>query len=522
MTGSSDNESSLGGAIGLKNQRFSTATAQGPRATQEDRLVNQRIEVDGVPNGYGQLIAVMDGHGGDKVSDLLARELPEIYAEALAELSGDIEEAMRRAIAILQKRTEESSPGSTLAMAYISEGELDVHIAALGDSLIVIARSDGSDMLGPVHSAESHEADREEMERRGGTYSRGYIRVPVGESTVGLQPTRAFGDCEFKDVLIREPAIQHVSLDERTYVLLATDGLLDRREEDLGEQIRHIMFHMRKGATAQDLVDHTDGGMRTRDNVAIVAYSPDETREQFRCSDGEMIGELNSMLDSWEQVRFFHKITDYFSGVKLKNMHAHVSVNEHGQGILLLGEKGAGKSRLSVEMFERRGGYRLVCDDKLLVTLIDRRLFACCHPAFREQGILFRPKGTPAEGDAREFHHIDRRRIQAGFVRIHHIVHVTLDHSEGATGEVETIPSTEVFRLFRERLSVRGDRLEKRPALSHLTVISLRLPADESKRFEEADRLLDELLDIIEKGRGYGDQKMAQAPTTSPDWKSFH
>ncbi len=500
---------------------FSQAMAQGPKPTQEDRLLNQRIEIDGVANGYGQLLGVMDGHGGDKVSDLLCRNLPILFSEFLVKNKGDVSEAIAAAIKTLHQMTINESPGSTLSMAYIPEGELDVHVAALGDSLILVARSDGSDMLGPIHNAEHHEEDREEAVRRGGTYAKGYIRIPNGERTMGLQPTRAFGDCEFRDLLNREPSIQHISLDERTYVLLATDGLLNGKME-LAPQVQQIMFYLRDGSNAENFVEHTDKGMITKDNVAVVIYTPDENRDSIRCGDGEMIGELNNMLDAWEQVRFFHKITDYFSGVKLKNIHAHVSVDDRGHGILLLGEKGAGKSKLSIEMLKRRENYRFVCDDKVIVTMIDKRLFAAAHPAFREKGILFRPKGTPANGEARTFHHIGSNQIQKGFVRIRNVVEISLNREEGARGDVQVIPSSEVFRLFRERLSIPGDQLPGRPALNQLDLFNLRLPADENERYADADQLLDRLLDLIERGRGYAHYEMAEAPTTDEHWKKLH
>ncbi len=504
-----------------KKKFFSDAMAQGPKPTQEDRLLNQRIEIDGVSNGYGQLLAVMDGHGGDKVSDLLCRNLPILFSEFLVKEKGDVSEAISKAIETLHQMTINESPGSTLAMAYIPEGELDVHVAALGDSLILVARSDGSDMLGPIHNAEQHQEDREEAVRRGGTYAKGYIRIPFGERTMGLQPTRAFGDCEFRDLLNREPSIQHISLDERTYVLLATDGLLDSQLE-LTSQVQQTMYHLRDGSSAENFVKHTDGGMRTKDNVAVVIYTPDEKRDSIRCADGEMIGELNNMLDAWEQVRFFHKITDYFSGVKLKNIHAHVSVDDRGHGIMLLGEKGAGKSKLSIEMLKRRENYRFVCDDKVIVSMIDKRIFAAAHPAFREKGILFRPKGTPADGDARTFHHIESKQLQKGFVRIRNIVEISLNHEEGARGDVRVMPTTDVFRLFRERLSIPGDELPGRPALDQLSLFNLRLPADENERYADADELLDRLLDLIERGRGYAHYEMAEAPTTDEDWKKMH
>jgi hypothetical protein len=310
-------------------------------------------------------------------------------------------------------------------------------------------------------------------------------------------------------------------LDERTYVLLATDGLLDSNLE-LATQVQQAMYYLRDGSNAENFVEHTDGGMRTKDNVAVVIYTPDEKRDSIRCGDGEMIGELNNMLDAWEQVRFFHKITDYFSGVKLKNIHAHVSVDDHGHGIMLLGEKGAGKSKLSIEMLKRRENYRFVCDDKVIVSMIDKRIFAAAHPAFREKGILFRPKGTPADGDARTFHHIESKQIQKGFVRIQNIVEISLNHEEGARGDVRVMPTTEAFRLFRERLSIPGDHLPGRPAFNQLNVFNLRLPADQNERYTDADELLDRLLDLIERGRGYAHYEMAEAPTTDEDWKKLH
>jgi serine/threonine protein phosphatase PrpC len=267
--------------------QVSTYQTIGKRINQEDRYLTTHIQ-------GGHLVAIFDGHGGENASESLAAYLPvafwkeynKVWLSVInrSKITPKVErQIIRRTIASLRKKLQNEVSGSTLSMVYvrpIGRGEdgvrrLWVTAATIGDSPLMIWNGKRY-LLMPMHCAAHHQADRKRiiesrMGRLQGDYfiSRDY-RVP------GIAVTRAIGDSEFGDTLIRRADIRSFEVDSRAVIVIASDGVLVSAEpSDAKETMRKIVKMARDGSNAAELGKHVG---KTHDNVtiAVVTFSEDE------------------------------------------------------------------------------------------------------------------------------------------------------------------------------------------------------------------------------------------------------
>lgn len=229
--------------------------ALGRRKDQEDRYVSASVYP-------GHLLAVLDGHGGHGVADATAQLLPGLLGASLA--SGLAPgEALATCLAALPERLAETcapgareTSGSTLSAAFVTDKA--IHIAVLGDSPVWVRQGDRF-QAAPRHTADDQGPDVPLLRERHRTaieegrleFSNGYLNV--GWKWLAL--TRALGDLEFDDYLIREPDLMSFPIegDDPAVVLLATDGILGPvPEPDLG---RSLIERLESGTSAESLVE---------------------------------------------------------------------------------------------------------------------------------------------------------------------------------------------------------------------------------------------------------------------------
>ncbi len=215
------------------------ATEKGPRPYQEDRIF-----VGPIPRGV--LLAVMDGHGGDEVSEMCAEMIPTLIPTELV-ADTDETEFIRKMVSSLAAATDPCGSGSTLSIAWIREDR--VVVAILGDSPVVIMDRFGELHIGPEHNVKTNLAERKAAIERGGSYYDGYIRNKTGE---GLQMSRALGDSDFRGIISRVPEIYVV--DNPAWVLVCTDGLIDSNHRNTDSLIQEMSKRITKHTTAEDLV----------------------------------------------------------------------------------------------------------------------------------------------------------------------------------------------------------------------------------------------------------------------------
>lgn len=248
----------------------SKATAQGLRQEQQDRCLCCRIEIQGIPHGRGQLMAVADGHGGHETADIIVAELAALFARRLKQAQGRVEDALRQTIAELVQRTRNGLSGSTLSIVFKPDDQQRGYVAVLGDSPVIMTDQDGKRHVGPLHNVRSNLAERSQALARGARYAAGYIEIEEYPEE-GLQLSRALGDRHFDRVLDRTPEIFSVALGSQSFILVGTDGLLHALNPSIDDQLQGLADLVQKGADAQAIVDNALR-RRTGDNVTAIVW----------------------------------------------------------------------------------------------------------------------------------------------------------------------------------------------------------------------------------------------------------
>ena len=70
---------------------------------------------------------------------------------------------------------------------------------------------------------------------------------------LGLQMSRALGDKDLNRVLLREPEIFHIPVNENSWILACSDGLLDPSHM-AGDTLPIVVDFIEHGADAEELV----------------------------------------------------------------------------------------------------------------------------------------------------------------------------------------------------------------------------------------------------------------------------
>lgn len=217
---------------------------------------------------------------------------------ALAEHRGQstIDDSLRATVTQLVEDFGDSTAGSTLSMAYIRPlGDvLHIHTAQLGDSAIAILTPEGELHVTADHSVQTCESDRaviqNEIDRarfvedhRSVFYrahftpamAPAYLMNDYGDLGVGLAMTRALGDANFEDLLIREPELQDFTVPRESLIFGMTDGVhnaptLEGRHAAYQEIVEAIADGVSIELIGTDLVTRET----LTDNITIVILGP--------------------------------------------------------------------------------------------------------------------------------------------------------------------------------------------------------------------------------------------------------
>jgi serine/threonine protein phosphatase PrpC len=250
---------------------ITVATAQGSRTHQEDRMVNTLIDLPGVSNGSGCLMAVFDGHRGAATAEKASQTLPDRFASVLKSQKGNVIEALRDTMHALAELTRKEVAGSTASIVYIPDEGRRAYAAVLGDSPVAFLDSGDQLHIGPDHNVRTNPAERLAAETRGAVYSGGYVEDSEAPGT-GLQMSRSLGDVDLDRILNREPEVYSVALGKKSLLVLGTDGLLEPYAGPLHQQMKRLVEMVRQGADAQMIVD--DAIRRdTGDNVTAIVWT---------------------------------------------------------------------------------------------------------------------------------------------------------------------------------------------------------------------------------------------------------
>ena len=241
---------------------------QGHRAYQQDR------HVIAAPGG-GHLLAVLDGHGGEAVSDAAAIRLPHYFSESLGQGLRP-RDALEAAVLRLIDDHAESVSGSTLSAAYIEQHNdgLIITTAQLGDSAVAILTPDDELICTPEHAADDDGPDYDRImgDPRGAVILRGYLST-IRRHDLSISMTRALGDHDI-DVMVREPDIATHQVPAGSIVLLCSDGVHIRGSISLHiERYRELLRFAKSKMTVQEIGEHvlrhsSYGG----DNTTLIVY----------------------------------------------------------------------------------------------------------------------------------------------------------------------------------------------------------------------------------------------------------
>lgn len=256
----------------------SVASEPGLRSYQEDKSLAVRVNSDEAGE-VGWFLVVLDGHGGTECAEFCQGQLVSVLAQSIEEILGpdsdwsDLsEDELNEIVKNLSESTRtEMRSGSTLSLVYISEENSVAHVAILGDSPVIIGGKNGL-WVSPEHNIRTNEADRRIVLSRGARFDGNYVIDPFSGN--GLQLTRALGDKDFDRFLIREPETFSCELDDDSFVLVASDGLLDpsHNEDKKKKSLGHVVQMIKNRATAGDLVKDAVQ-RRTGDNVTAVLWT---------------------------------------------------------------------------------------------------------------------------------------------------------------------------------------------------------------------------------------------------------
>jgi serine/threonine protein phosphatase PrpC len=221
-------------------------SAQNRRPYQEDRSFFKKV------NKNQLLLGMFDGHGGRWASEYAADHTPNIFRAIRKEIKKDPEATLRLIYSNLNKATEDYTCGSTASVVWLKDNV--AHVAVLGDSITIIKDANGQIWKSPEHNVRTNEAEALAAEQRGGKISaNGYLFDKWQIDGPGLQMSRALGDKDLGRVLLREPDIFHIPVNENSWILVCSDGLLDP-SHTAGDTLPIAVDFIGSGADAEELV----------------------------------------------------------------------------------------------------------------------------------------------------------------------------------------------------------------------------------------------------------------------------
>lgn len=235
-----------------------TAAVKNARPYMEDRF---NVCEDVIPNVH--LLAVYDGHGGDKVAELCASSFPRLLRKELQEERDRMQREQRQqqrfgaagknqntslvassapsvSLARLHvdplkkaiKNVDDAGRdadidmhvGSTACMALIDTGNASLTVANIGDSRLMMKADGIAHALTKDHNPR-HPGEQDRLRR-----ANAVVAVdPFGtERVMGLNLTRSLGDRFARPFVSPNPVVSKFSLTgNEDYLVIASDGLWD-------------------------------------------------------------------------------------------------------------------------------------------------------------------------------------------------------------------------------------------------------------------------------------------------------
>lgn len=258
-------------AVGERELFVDACALQGARSYMEDRWSVAQLH-----SGGPLVIGVFDGHGGFKVAQSLAENLPLSLLHALR-ACGSSEEAVAATITrcfleadaacVLEdaeRMPTAPGPGSTAAVAVLYDNA--IWLCNVGDARAVLADDAGAVLAATVDQTPYVPEERARLLQRGGTvFANVFDRKPRACGILAI--SRAFGNKGLKAFITADPAVQRVPLPRSgCSLLIASDGLFDVLSS--AEAVRTL--HVRARAPAATLAVRARSQKRAVDNITAL------------------------------------------------------------------------------------------------------------------------------------------------------------------------------------------------------------------------------------------------------------
>lgn len=202
---------------------ITSATEIKGRSYQEDKILVKELKTGET------VLGIFDGHGGPWVS-AYASKYTSYMVRSFLKYSNNYNELLLSVISRLNKKTELDYCGSTVSIVVIDKNKTTANVAILGDSPVIIKDAYGNIWRSPEHNVNTnYEEARKATSIDGAIIHNGYLFDRyMGMNSMGLQMTRSLGDRDLRRVLNRNPDIFKIQINQDSWVLLASDGLLNK------------------------------------------------------------------------------------------------------------------------------------------------------------------------------------------------------------------------------------------------------------------------------------------------------
>ncbi len=250
-----------------------SASETGARATQEDRVVAERVRL---ADRDVWILAVLDGHGGDGAAHACAAALPTLLQESWHDADGSMSEALNLTVGKLAELADKAEGGTALSVAIVDERASAVCAATVGDSPIVVETADG-DLWSPSRHHASNREQRQRAIARGAVFQGGYLfnRARDGEADKergAIILCRALGAGRFPFV-DATPDSEMMDVGPRSFVLVGSDGLLVMTARwSEAAFASFVRTQVKVGWTARDFVRDALN-VAARDNISAVLWT---------------------------------------------------------------------------------------------------------------------------------------------------------------------------------------------------------------------------------------------------------
>jgi len=253
-------EASTGGMIS-----FVSVIAQ--REGQEDRHVVRSVQAAGI---QGDLLAVIDGHGDERVAQLIQRKLPELFEHYLTEVNGNITEALRLTDFSLDKLTKGfGQTGAGVVVAFMTQERVEGYVK--GNPSIIVAEDEEIRYLSPEHDANNQDEVEAVRDRGGYVSPTGYF-ARAEEVLPYFENARAYGDGIARGIFSQEPEFFSIPLTKRSNVILTDDGVVRDKVGGGVSIVQRLVHWSHSGLPAEAVLSRRNDAETLNDNATIIVH----------------------------------------------------------------------------------------------------------------------------------------------------------------------------------------------------------------------------------------------------------